>query len=210
MAPPPSAPSNAEAALAALAEDAAGCTACPLYENATRTVFGEGPAAAQIMLVGEQPGDQEDLGGEPFIGPAGQVLDTCLDEAGLDRSTVYVTNAVKHFKFKPRGRRRIHEKPRVGEIDICANRWLSREREVVAPDLVIALGASAVRGITGKSGTIKSLRSEIRPLTEASHLLVTIHPSYLLRIPDEDTKKAETEQFVADLRLGAEFVASLD
>ncbi|MBB4657827.1 UdgX family uracil-DNA binding protein [Parvularcula dongshanensis] len=200
---------NADAVLDALREEAAGCTLCPLYEPATQTVFGEGRAAAQIMLVGEQPGDQEDLAGEPFVGPAGQVLDECLDRAGIDRSNAYVTNAVKHFKFVQRGRRRIHEKPKVSEIDVCAKAWLAREREVVAPDLVIALGASAVRGITGKSGTIKSMRSDIRPIEGGSHLLVTVHPSYLLRIPDDEMREAETAAFVDDLRMGREFVAGL-
>ena len=207
---------NADSVLAALRQEAAGCTLCPLYEPATQTVFGEGGAAAQIMLVGEQPGDQEDLAGEPFIGPAGQVLDTCLDRAGIDRSRAYVTNSVKHFKFVPRGRRRIHEKPKVSEIDVCATAWLHREIETVAPDLVVCLGASALRGVTGRSGTIKDWRSEIRdaPLGKAKDatsvkLLVTVHPSYLLRIDDPDAREAETEAFVDDLRTAREYVTAL-
>ena len=207
---------NAEAVLASLREEADGCTLCPLYAPANQTVFGEGSAAAQIMLVGEQPGDQEDLAGEPFIGPAGQMLDECLDRAGLARSRAYVTNAVKHFKFTQRGRRRIHEKPKVSEIDVCAQAWLHREIAVVAPDLIVCLGASAVRGITGRSATIKSLRSQIQPMPlgkakDAGTVtaLVTVHPSYLLRIDDPEAKEAETEGFVDDLRAAREYVDSL-
>ena len=207
---------NAEGVLAGLRAEAAGCTLCPLHEPANRTVFGEGRAAAQIMLVGEQPGDQEDLAGEPFVGPAGQMLDECLDRAGLDRSRTYVTNAVKHFKFTQRGRRRIHEKPKMSEIDVCAQAWLHREIEVVAPDLVVCLGASAVRGITGRSATIKSLRSAIQPMplgkakdAPTVTALVTVHPSYLLRIDDPAAKEAETEGFVDDLRAAREHVAGL-
>ena len=208
-------PSNAEAVLAGLREEAAGCTLCPLYAPANQTVFGDGRASAQMMLVGEQPGDQEDLAGEPFVGPAGQVLDECLNRAGIERSRAYVTNAVKHFKFTPRGRRRIHEKPKASEIDVCAAAWLHREVEVVAPDLIVALGASAVRGVTGRPGTIKALRSEVRevPLGKGGErmvrMLVTVHPSYLLRIPDDDHKAAETEAFVDDLRMAREYVDSL-
>jgi DNA polymerase len=207
--------SNAESVLAGLRAEAATCTLCPLYEPANQTVFGEGRAAAQMMLVGEQPGDQEDIAGEPFVGPAGQMLDECLDRAGIDRSSVYVTNSVKHFKFVPRGRRRIHEKPKVSEIDLCATAWLHREVEVVAPDLIVALGASAVRGVTGRSGTIKSMRSDIQevPLGKGGErtvrMLVTVHPSYLLRIDDPSAKQAETEAFVDDLRMGREYVAGL-
>lgn len=207
--------SNAGAVLDGLRREAADCTLCPLYEPATQTVFGEGQASAQMMLVGEQPGDQEDLAGEPFIGPAGQVLDECLDRAGIERSRTYVTNSVKHFKFTPRGRRRIHEKPKTSEIDVCATAWLHREVDVIAPDLIVCLGASAVRGVTGRPGTIKALRSEVRevPLGKNGErmvrMLVTVHPSYLLRIPDDDHKQAETEAFVDDLRTGRDYVASL-
>ena len=207
--------SNAEGALAALRAEAASCTLCPLYIPANQTVFGEGGAAAQLMLVGEQPGDQEDVAGEPFVGPAGQVLDECLDRAGIDRSSAYVTNAVKHFKFTQRGRRRIHEKPKVSEIDVCAQAWLHREIEVVAPDLVVCLGASAVRGITGRSATIKSLRSEIKPMplgkakdAPTVTALVTVHPSYLLRIDDPAAREAETEGFIDDLRAARDYVAN--
>ena len=207
--------SNAEGALAALRAEAASCTLCPLYIPANQTVFGEGAAAAQLMLVGEQPGDQEDVAGEPFVGPAGQVLDECLDRAGIDRSSAYVTNAVKHFKFTQRGRRRIHEKPKVSEIDVCAQAWLHREIEVVAPDLVVCLGASAVRGITGRSATIKSLRSEIKPMplgkakdAPTVTALVTVHPSYLLRIDDPAAREAETEGFIDDLRAARDYVAN--
>ena len=207
--------SNADAVLDGLRAEAAGCTLCPLYEPANQTVFGEGSAAAQLMLVGEQPGDQEDLAGEPFVGPAGQMLDACLDQAGIERSRAYVTNAVKHFKFTPRGRRRIHEKPKVSEIDVCATAWLHREVEVVAPDLIVCLGASAVRGVTGRPGTIKALRSEVRevPLGKGGErivrMLVTVHPSYLLRIDDPDAKEAETQGFVDDLRMARDYVDGL-
>ena len=211
-----SAGANAEGVLAGLRSEARGCTLCPLYEPANQTVFGEGAAAAQIMLVGEQPGDQEDVAGEPFVGPAGQMLDECLDRAGLDRSSTYVTNAVKHFKFTQRGRRRIHEKPKVSEIDVCAQAWLHREIDVVAPDLVVCLGASAVRGITGRSATIKSLRSDIKPMplgkakdAPTVTALVTVHPSYLLRIDDPQAKEDETQGFIDDLRMAREYVASL-
>ena len=207
--------SNAGAVLDGLRAEAADCTLCPLYEPATQTVFGEGQASAQLMLVGEQPGDQEDLAGEPFIGPAGQVLDECLDRAGIERSRAYVTNSVKHFKFTPRGRRRIHEKPKTSEIDVCATAWLHREVEVVAPDLIVCLGASAVRGVTGRPGTIKALRSEVRevPLGKGGErivrMLVTVHPSYLLRIDDPDAKEAETQGFVDDLRMARDYVDGL-
>ena len=213
--PPDDGASNAGAVLDGLRAEAADCTRCPLYEPATQTVFGEGGAGAQIMLVGEQPGDQEDLAGEPFVGPAGQVLDECLDRAGIDRSRAYVTNSVKHFKFTQRGRRRIHEKPKTSEIDVCAGAWLHREVDVVAPDLIVCLGASAVRGVTGRPGTIKALRSEVRevPLGKNGErtvrMLVTVHPSYLLRIPDDDHKRAETDAFVDDLRMAREYVDGL-
>ena len=205
---------NAQSVLDSLRAKAADCSLCPLHAPANQTVFGEGSAAAQLMLVGEQPGDQEDLAGEPFVGPAGQVLDECLEKAGIDRSSAYVTNAVKHFKFTRRGRRRIHEKPKVSEIDVCAQAWLHREIDVVAPDLVVCLGASAVRGITGRTATIKSLRSAIRPMplgktkdAPTVTALVTVHPSYLLRIDDPQAREAETEGFIDDLRLARDYVA---
>lgn len=207
--------SNAASVLAGLRAEAADCTLCPLYDPATQTVFGEGQTSAPLMLVGEQPGDQEDVAGAPFVGPAGQVLNECLGRAGIERSRAYVTNAVKHFKFTPRGKRRIHEKPKTSEIDTCAGAWLHREVEVVAPDLIVCLGASALRGITGRPGTIKANRSVIRDVALGKggatqvKMLVTVHPSYLLRLPDDDHKRAETDAFVDDLRMARAFVDEL-
>ena len=174
------------------------CTRCPLYCNATQGVAGEGPAAARIMLVGEQPGDQEDLQGRPFVGPAGQVLNEALEEAGLDRRRLFLTNAVKHFKFEPRGKRRLHQNPTTGEIDIC-RWWLDKERALVKPDLIVTLGTSALRGVTGKSSSIKSMRGAVHELDGGSKLIATIHPSFLLRLPDRERADEERKAFVADL-----------
>ena len=146
--------------LDALARAIDRCTRCPLYRNATQGVAGEGPKAARIMLVGEQPGDQEDRQGRPFVGPAGQLLDAALDEAGLDRRRLFLTNAVKHFKFEPRGKRRLHQNPTIAEIDIC-RWWLDKERALVEPELIVTLGASALRGVTGRSVSIKSMRGAV-------------------------------------------------
>jgi len=174
------------------------CTRCPLYCNATQGVAGEGPKAARIMLVGEQPGDQEDLQGRPFVGPAGQVLDEVLGEAGLDRRRLFLTNAVKHFKFEPRGKRRLHQNPTTGEIDIC-RWWLDKERALVQPDLIVTLGGSALRGVTGKSASITSMRGTVHELAGGTKLIATIHPSFLLRLPDHDRAAEERTAFVADL-----------
>lgn len=174
------------------------CTRCPLYCHATQGVAGEGPAAARIMLVGEQPGDREDIEGRPFVGPAGQVLNEALAEAGLDRARLFLTNAVKHFKFEPRGKRRLHQNPTTGEIDIC-RWWLDKERALVGPDLIVTLGASALRGVTGKSASIKSMRGAMHELEGGTKLIATIHPSYLLRMPDPVRAAEEREAFVADL-----------
>ncbi len=174
------------------------CKRCPLYCNATQGVAGEGPKAARIMLVGEQPGDQEDLQGRPFVGPAGQVLNEALEEAGLDRKRLFLTNAVKHFKFEPRGKRRLHQNPTTGEIDIC-RWWLDKERAFVQPELIVTLGASALRGVTGKSASIKSMRGQPHELEGGSKLIATIHPSFLLRMPDRERAAKEREMFVADL-----------
>jgi probable DNA metabolism protein len=189
-----------------LAQEAAGCRACPLWEPATQTVFGEGPADAAIMLVGEQPGDQEDLAGHPFVGPAGQVLDQALAEAGLDRTRLYVTNAVKHFKFVARGKRRIHEKPTTQDIVACRF-WLERERGLIRPKLTVALGASAGRSVLGRNVTISRERGEPIELREGGTALITVHPSFLLRLPDEDSKRREYAAFVRDLRLVAKLGA---
>ena len=188
-------------ALAHVAADAASCRRCPLWANATQTVFGEGPADAPMMLVGEQPGDQEDLAGRPFVGPAGMVLNRALREAGVDRGEVYVTNAVKHFKSIPRGKRRIHQKPDSGEIAACRF-WLDLERAEIHPRVTVLLGATAARAVLGRVVTIGRERGKAIPLGDET-TLVTVHPSYLLRLPDEESKEREYALFVADLRRAA-------
>jgi DNA polymerase len=190
-------------ALKLLAEEARDCTRCDLYKNATQTVFGEGPADAHIMLVGEQPGDQEDLTGRPFVGPAGKVLDAALKAAGIERSGVYITNAVKHFKNEPRGKRRLHKKPDTSEIDICRF-WLDNEIEIVRPRIVVALGATAARGIMRKSLTINANRGRVITLPSGLRGLITVHPSYLLRLEEERDKRREFDLLVKDLRLAHE------
>jgi len=191
------------AALKLLAADARGCTRCDLYKHATQTVFGEGPADAHMMLVGEQPGDQEDLAGRPFVGPAGRVLDAALEAAGIERSGVYITNAVKHFKNEPRGKRRLHKKPDTSEIDICRF-WLDHEIEIVRPRIVVALGATAARGLMRKSLTINANRGRVITLPSGLPGLITVHPSYLLRIEEERDKRREFDLLVKDLRLAQE------
>lgn len=178
------------------------CTRCPLYCNATQAVHGEGPHDARLMIVGEQPGDKEDLAGRPFVGPAGQVLDAGLANAGIDRASAYLTNAVKHFKHERRGKMRLHQAPKAGEIDHC-RWWLDSERKLVRPQLVLALGASAVRGILGKTASISKLRGAPIDLPDGSHLVVTTHPSYILRIGEENRARAMAD-FVDDLRLVAQ------
>jgi len=192
--------------LSPLAPEIGACVRCPIGAFATQAVLGEGPTKAEVMIVGEQPGDQEDLVGRPFVGPAGKVLDSALASAGLDRSSAFVTNAVKHFKFEPRGKRRIHKSPSAGEIDHC-RWWLARERDTVKPKLIIALGASAARGVTGRPVTIGHLRGQVIPLEDGAHLMVTVHPSYLLRLPDEAARRSETERFIADLTQAREWLA---
>ena len=186
--------------LAALKDDVAGCRACPLWENATQTVFGEGPADAPLMLVGEQPGDKEDLAGRPFVGPAGLLLDRALEDAGIDRARTYVTNAVKHFKFVVRGRRRLHQKPTVVEIKAC-HQWLEREMDTVEPAIIIALGATAARAVFGREMKIGVNRGHMISLGSPLSGLITIHPSALLRIPDEQVRAGAYRQFVADLEV---------
>ena len=188
----------------ALAAEAATCQLCDLYKHATQTVFGEGSVDARLMLVGEQPGDQEDLAGRPFVGPAGQMLDRALAEAGIDRSTVYVTNAVKHFKFEPRGKRRIHATPDRSEIQVCRF-WLDQERALVKPAVTILLGASAARAVLGRTVTISRERGRPIPL-EGGQVMVTVHPSYLLRLPDQESQAREYAAMVSDLRLAASWV----
>jgi DNA polymerase len=195
------APPQEPGTLAALAEEAASCRLCPLWEHATQTVFGEGPHDARMMLVGEQPGDQEDLAGRPFVGPAGQMLDRALSEAGIDRAALYVTNAVKHFKFEPRGKRRIHATPDRGEIEACRF-WLDQERSLVKPELVVLLGASAARAVLGRAVTISRERGQAIRIDHGV-AMITVHPSYLLRLPDEESRAREYGYFVSDLRAAA-------
>jgi DNA polymerase len=185
--------------VAALKEAAEGCTRCDLYRNATQVVFSEGPADARLMFVGEAPGDQEDRQGRPFVGPAGQLFDRALLDAGIDRASVYLTNAVKHFKFEPRGRRRIHAKPDNSEIAAC-NYWLVREFAVLKPRTVVALGATAGQAITGRRVAVMKERGTMARDERGFDILFTVHPSFLLRLPDERSKAAAYEAFVADLK----------
>jgi DNA polymerase len=185
--------------VAALRDAAAECTACHLYRNATQTVFGEGPEEARVMFVGEQPGDAEDLAGHPFVGPAGKLLDRCLVEAGIDRKRTYVTNVVKHFKWVPRGPRRIHSKPGSVEIEACFP-WLEAEISVVKPRIVVALGATAAQALFGKKFRVTRDRGRPVPFALAPCALATVHPSALLRAPDEETRRREIERFIEDLR----------
>ncbi|MBY5324010.1 MULTISPECIES: UdgX family uracil-DNA binding protein [Rhizobium] len=190
--------------IAELRHQAEGCTRCDLYRNATQVVFGEGLVKSEIVLVGEQPGDQEDLTGRPFVGPAGRLLDRCLEEAGLDRQRCYVTNAVKHFKFTPRGKRRLHAKPNAGEIRRCAW-WLGAELNILQPKLVVALGASALYALLGPNAKLTPERGHILHPTNRPPVLVTIHPSYLLRIRDEQEQHRQRREFVSDLHKAAAF-----
>ena len=190
---------NMRASWEALLKDARKCTRCDLYKHATQTVFGEGPLDVSIMFVGEQPGDQEDLAGRPFVGPAGQLFDAALEKAGIDRSTVYVTNAVKHFKFVQKGKKRIHNKPDAGEVEAC-RWWIEHERELIRPAITVALGATAARSLVGKTVTISKVRGEPLKLADGSECWVTVHPSFLLRIPDEARRHEERALFVRDLK----------
>jgi DNA polymerase len=192
-----------ERAIEELAAEAKGCTRCPLYRNATQTVFGEGPAHAALMLVGEQPGDQEDMTGRPFVGPAGKVLDRALEGAGIERDSVYITNAVKHFKNEPRGKRRIHKKPDKSQIDACCW-WLDQELAIVQPQVVVALGATAARAVMRKAVTINSNRGRLIELPDHRSAVITVHPSYLLRLLEERDKRREFDRLVKDLRFAAD------
>ncbi len=190
---------NSQAAWNALKEEAMACTRCPLYKPATQTVFGEGPVDARLMFVGEQPGDQEDLAGHPFVGPAGQVFNRALASAEIDRARVYVTNAVKHFKYEQRGKRRIHSKPGTGEIEAC-RWWIEQEQMLIKPQVTIALGATAARSLFGKAMTIGKERGRAMTLPDGGEAWITVHPSYLLRIDDRARAEDEFGQFVEDLR----------
>ena len=185
--------------LDSLRREAASCRACPLRKNATQTVFGEGPADAEIVFVGEQPGDKEDLQGRPFVGPAGLLLDRALAEAGLDRRRVYLTNAVKHFKFEPRGKRRLHKRPNASEIKIC-RRWLSEEIELIHPRLIVALGATAVQGLVERAIPVQSNRGKVMDVGNGLRVFITIHPSALLRLQGDEERRSAYAGFVNDLR----------
>jgi len=201
-------PAGTDAGIEAAWHEAADCRRCHLWEPATQTVFGEGPAGARVMFIGEQPGDQEDVIGRPFVGPAGQMLDRAMEEAGLDRRGVYVTNAVKHFKFTPRGKRRLHQTPEAPEIQACRF-WLDVERVRLAPSLVVLLGATAARAVLGRAVTIGRERGRPIRLSDTETAFVTVHPSFLLRVPDEDAKHREYQAFVRDLRKVAELAKGI-
>ena len=185
--------------LDALSRKAASCQACPLWKDATQTVFGEGPPDAVVMFVGEQPGDREDREGRPFVGPAGLLFDKALVEAGLDRKLIYVTNTVKHFKFEQRGKLRLHKRPNVGEIKVC-RRWLFDEIEALRPRLIVALGATAAHGLTGRAMPVQSNRGSVFTAENGLRIFVTIHPSALLRLQDEEERRSGYQSFVKDLQ----------
>ncbi|WP_291858301.1 UdgX family uracil-DNA binding protein [Bradyrhizobium sp.] len=201
----PRTPSSTAGDIESIREQAAACRACPLWKDATQTVFGEGPPHAPLMLVGEQPGDKEDLAGRPFVGPAGQMLDRALEQAGIPRGKVYVTNAVKHFKFVPRGKIRLHQKPNTSEIRACRP-WYERELKSVQPDLVVAMGATAAQSVFGKIMPVNKTRGRLIDLADGPRALVTVHPSYLLRLPDAEAKAREYQRFVDDLRMAADLI----
>lgn len=196
--PIPGRPTVSLPTLSLLREDAAHCRACPLWERATQTVFGEGPTSAELMLVGEQPGDVEDQTGHPFVGPAGRLLDEALERAGIDRTSLYVTNVVKHFKWEPRGKRRIHSKPVAREIAAC-RRWLDEEVALLRPRGLLCLGATAAQALIGSDFRVTAQRGELVPSKLAPRVMATVHPSSLLRMPDEEQRKAGFERFVEDL-----------
>jgi DNA polymerase len=193
--------------IAAVREVAEGCRRCPLWRNATQTVFGEGPQSASVVFVGEQPGDQEDLAGKPFVGPAGKVFDAILEEADVDRQKTYVTNAVKHFKFEPRGKRRIHSKPNAGEIRAC-RWWLDKELALIKPDLVVALGATAAQSLLGKAVPVMKMRGQVVERDDGLKVFLTIHPSFILRIREPVDKDAERERFRQDMRAVKKLMAA--
>jgi DNA polymerase len=178
---------------------AAHCKACDLWKLGTQTVFGEGGSNPRVMFVGEQPGDQEDIQGRPFVGPAGKILDKALEAAGIDRKEVYVTNAVKHFKWEPRGKRRIHKKPNSLEITACKP-WLEAEIEVLNPDVIVCLGATAAQALLGKNFKVSTQRGIFLPSPYAPYVMATVHPSSLLRAPDDETRRRETLRFIEDLK----------
>ncbi|HEX6512312.1 MAG TPA: UdgX family uracil-DNA binding protein [Chloroflexota bacterium] len=185
--------------LPALRSASKGCRGCELYQRGTQTVFGEGSTEAELMLVGEQPGDYEDRKGRPFVGPAGQLLDRALDAAGIERETVYVTNAVKHFKWEPRGKRRIHQKPNAREVNACRP-WLEAEIGAVRPKVIVCLGATAAQSLLGSQFRVSKQRGQLVSSPLAPHVLATVHPSSILRAPDDQTREVEMELFIRDLQ----------
>jgi DNA polymerase len=189
-------------ALPALREAVQGCRGCDLYKNATQAVFGEGAGRAEVLFVGEQPGDKEDIAGRPFVGPAGQLFDKALEEAGIDRTQTYVTNAVKHFKWQARGKRRIHQKPNWSEVTACRP-WLEAELEVVRPRVVVCLGATSAQSLLGRDFRVTQHRGELLESDIAEHITATVHPSSILRQQDEGSRYAELAAFVDDLRVVA-------
>jgi uracil-DNA glycosylase len=194
--------------LGAWRDAAAHCRACGLWKNATQTVFGEGKRSAKVMLIGEQPGDKEDLAGRPFVGPAGRVLDEALEAAGIDRGTVFITNAVKHFKWRAAGKRRLHEKPNRSEIAAC-RLWLDAELALLKPQVVVALGATAAQALIAENFKVTQQRGKLIPSTLAPHVLATVHPSSILRAPDEAAREREMKLFIADLKEVAKVIGSL-
>jgi DNA polymerase len=194
--------------LAAWREVAAHCEGCDLWRNATQTVFGEGRRSAKVVFVGEQPGDKEDLAGKPFVGPAGRLLDEALAAAGIDRDTVYVTNAVKHFKWRPAGKRRLHEKPNRAEIAACKI-WLDAEIGIIHPQVVVCLGATAAQALISPTFKVTKERGKLIPSPIAPHVVATVHPSSVLRAPDDASRERELDEFVADLKVVAKVIRGL-
>jgi DNA polymerase len=192
-------PDDAAPSLSDARREARTCRRCDLWKHATQTVFGEGPQTADVIFVGEQPGDQEDLAGKPFVGPAGRMFDAVLQEAGIDRLKTYVTNAVKHFKFEPRGKRRIHSKPNAGEIRAC-RWWLDQELDFIRPKLAVALGATAAQALTGKAVPVTKMRGQVLERDDGLGVFLTIHPSFILRIRDAADKDAERARFLRDMQ----------
>jgi DNA polymerase len=193
--------------LKTVAREAASCTLCPLYRNATQTVFGEGPARAALMLVGEQPGDQEDLAGHPFVGPAGKLLDRAMAEAGLERKKAYLTNAVKHFKNEPRGKKRLHKRPNRYEVEVCRV-WLQKELDLVRPHLVLALGVTAAVALAGRSVVLSRERGKVLEFADGLRGMVTVHPSSILRMPDQAARHAAFAALVKDLKAAVKQAAA--
>jgi len=195
------------ATLDQIREIAAGCRACDLWKRGTQTVFGDGKPKAKVILVGEQPGNEEDLEGAPFVGPAGRLLDKALEEAGIDRGLAYVTNVVKHFKWEPRGKRRIHAKPNAAEITACLP-WLQAEIQLIQPKLVVCLGATAAQALLGKKFRVTQQRGELIDAPFAAKAMATVHPSSILRAPDDAARRSEMEKFIDDLRHAAHYLAA--